>query len=192
VLFFGSNFSREMNKLSICCVVLALLLHCAAPNPLPSESETTTEPADVETTTFAATTTAIVSTESETNATTAVAKVAATATTPTRPAATPRPPATATPSSIAPLSTFNPLQSLIKNVGYAFRIVMKLLAPLFSPSKVKRPVEAEPAYDDFDDQAAEEDESVNRQALDESFLRVVRQVAEQGRQQASGNFNFPW
>jgi len=65
---------------------------------------------------------------------------------------------------------------------------MKLLAPLFSPSKVKKPVEAEAAYDDFDDQAAEEDESVNRQALDESFLRVVRQVAEQGRQQASGNF----
>lgn len=64
---------------------------------------------------------------------------------------------------------------------------MKLLAPLFSPPK-KKPVVAELAYDDFDDQtAADEEESVNRQAMDESFLRVVRQVAEQGRQQASGD-----
>lgn len=174
-----------MNKLSFCCVVLALLFHCAAPKALPSESETTTEPADVETTTFAAAATTTAATQSATNATTAVAKVAATATTPKRLAATPRPP-TATHSSVAPFSTFSPLQSLIKNVGYAFRIVMKLLAPLFSPSKVKPEVEA--AYDDFDDQAAEEDESINRQALDESFLRIVRQVSEQGRQQASGNF----
>jgi len=156
-------------KPSVCCVVLFLLFHCAAPKSLPSESETTTTAADEEITTVA-----------EVNATVGEASTTLSSSTASASTVAPSPPA-ATPSSV--VSSYSPMQNLIKNVGYAFRIVMKLLAPLFATPQNQKPADAVSEYEDFDEIPTDEDDEASRQAaLANSFVRTVRQVAEQGRQ----------
>ncbi|CAB3359918.1 Hypothetical predicted protein [Cloeon dipterum] len=183
-------------KTNLVCLVLFLIAQPAAVKSLPIENETTTQESniatpDAEDAKKLATTAGIETSTPEGVSTTEPAPTLTTtkAITMVNSSAV----ATIKPSNGFSTTTYSPVMNMIKNIGYGFRIILKLLAPLFSRSVNQREFvspkgDDTPEYEDFDEQ--DSDDGSQNKALTNSFMRVVRQVAETGRQGYAGYYDF--
>ncbi|XP_059481015.1 uncharacterized protein LOC132199926 [Neocloeon triangulifer] len=168
-------------KPTLVCTALLLFLASAKSLPIESESSTTIEK-NAENSTETTNELNSTTTEKIISSTTIAPVIATTvASNSTAVATTQRP---------AP-SYYNSVTNLINNVGYAFRIVMKLMAPLFNGGGQQKRVqpEDEAEYADFDDHN-NENEGYSEKVLKDTFMRTVRQVAETGRQGLSNYYDF--